>query len=343
MPPVVRAFLVDDSAVSRLALRQALATDPRIEIVGEANSGEAALERIPGASPDIVLMDIVMPGFDGFETTRELMHGYARPIIVISDMGSNAATGFEALRAGALDVIGKPNADELADPAWVRRFCHRIRMLAEIPVITRHRTEGSQPLVIEKSAIRPAGNRIEMVCIGASTGGPPALKAILDAIKSPPRWPVLIVQHMSKGFTNGMASWLGNATNHDVRMASDGERGQAGVFYIAPNGGHLELGPHRLAVTSGPPLGGHRPAVDRLFSSAARSRLASRTVAVLLTGMGSDGARGLEELRKAGAWTIAQDEASSVVYGMPKAAVDLDAACEVLPLTGIARYLGSIS
>lgn len=343
MPSKVRAFLVDDSAVSRLALRRALATDPRIEIVGEAGSGEAALDRIPSAFPDIVLMDIVMPGVDGLETTRELMHGYAKPVIVISDMGSNAATGFEALRAGALDVIGKPSAEELADPAWVRRFCHRIRMLAEIPVITRRRVEGSKPLVIERRATRPEASRVEMVCIGASTGGPPALRAVLDGIKSRPQWPVLIVQHMSKGFTTGMASWLGSATGQDVRLASDGEQWQPGVFYIAPDGGHLELGPHRLAVTAGPPLGGHQPAVDRLFSSVARSRLASRTVAVLLTGMGSDGARGLEDLRKAGAWTIAQDEVSSVVFGMPKAAVDLGAACEELSLDEIARYMGSIA
>lgn len=343
MPPKIRAFLVDDSAVSRHALRQALAQDPDIEIVGEASSGEAALDMIPSAAPDIVLMDIVMPGVDGLETTRELMHGYARPVIIISDIGGQAATSFEALRAGALDVIGKPDAEELADPEWVQGFCRRVRMLAEIPVITRRRLEGSARPKFGAKATHPGANRVDLVCIGASTGGPPALRTILDAIERKPRWPLLIVQHMSTGFTQGMATWLQTATGRDVRLAVDGERWQPGVVYIAPDDGHLELESHRLAISTSAPLSGHRPAVDRLFSSVARSRLATKTVAVLLTGMGSDGARGMEDLRRAGAWTIAQDEASSVVYGMPKAAIELEATREVLPLAEIAAYLGSIA
>jgi chemotaxis response regulator CheB len=141
----------------------------------------------------------------------------------------------------------------------------------------------------------------------------------------------------------GMVGWLAAATGRDVRLAENSDRPVPGVVYIASDDGHLELGGQRVRIMKTPPLGGHRPAVDRLFQSVARSRTASRTVAVVLTGMGSDGARGLEELRRAGAWTIAQDQSSSVVYGMPKAAVDLEAAQEVLPLTEIAAYLSSIA
>lgn len=147
---------------------------------------------------------------------------------------------------------------------------------------------------------------------------------------------------MSHGFMGGMVDWLKAATCQEIRLAEDGVGLEPGVVFVAGGGGHLEIGNQRLRVTTSPPLDGHRPAVDRLFQSVARSRFASRTVGVVLTGMGGDGARGLEELRNADGWTIAQDEASCAVYGMPKAAVDREAACEVLSLTEIAEYLGSV-
>jgi two-component system chemotaxis response regulator CheB len=271
------------------------------------------------------------------------MHHYPKPVIIVSDIGSDAQMSFEALRAGALEVIGKPDAEQLTDQEWVRRFCRKIRMLAEIPVITRYRSSRGIERPEPRRPTRPEADRVELVCIGASTGGPPALRTIVDAFGGPPRWPVLVVQHMSKGFMAGMVGWLAAATGRDVRLAENSDRPVPGVVYIASDDGHLELGGQRVRIMKTPPLGGHRPAVDRLFQSVARSRTASRTVAVVLTGMGSDGARGLEELRRAGAWTIAQDQSSSVVYGMPKAAVDLEAAQEVLPLTEIAAYLSSIA
>jgi len=339
----VRAFLVDDSAVSRHALRHALSGDPRIEIIGEATSGEEALERIPNVAPDIILMDIVMPGTDGLETTRELMHHFPKPVIIISDIGTQADTSFEALRAGALEVIGKPSAEELADNEWLRRFRRKIRMLAEIPVITRYRSNRERTPHVTPRPTRPAAGNVDLICLGSSTGGPPALRTIVDAFAGRPKTPVLIVQHMSSGFTEGMVRWLAGATGTDVRIAENGAQVEPGVIYVAADDGHLELGNHRLHISSTPPLGGHRPAIDRLFESVARSRIASRTVAAVLTGMGSDGARGLENLRRAGAWTIAQDRETSTVYGMPKAASDLDAAREILPLAEIASFLGSIS
>ncbi|MCP4899921.1 MAG: chemotaxis-specific protein-glutamate methyltransferase CheB [bacterium] len=338
---MTRVFVVDDSMVCRVALRRALECDPQIEIVGEASSGEEALQRIPESYPDIVLMDIVMSQLDGLGATRELMSSYPKPVLIISDqIGGHADRSFEALRAGALDVVGKPSADQLADGNFVAALCHKIRMLSEIPVVTR-RGSGDNRVIRQRRrrSQRPLTSQLELVCLGASTGGPPALQRILNAMPSGVPWPILIVQHMTPGFTEGMVSWLRRATNHDVRLAENGERPAPGVVYVAQDEVHLELVGRRLRVLSAKPVGGHRPSVDVLFASVASTAPAAACLAVVLTGMGRDGAQGMKLLREAGAWTIAQDERSCVVYGMPKAAVDEDAACESLSLDEVAGYL----
>jgi two-component system chemotaxis response regulator CheB len=341
----VRAFLVDDSAVSRTAFRRLLLTDPAITVVGEAVNGREALGRIPEARPDIVLMDIVMPVMDGIAATRELMSSYARPVLIISDqIGGEADMSFEALRAGALDVIGKPSATELADQATVAALCRKVKMLAEIPVVTRNRRRAStQPAVEQKRVDRPPAEQVSMVCIGASAGGPPALQRILSTLPPEPRWPVVVVQHMTPGFTTSLVSWLQRATGCHVVLATGGAAARPGMVYIAPDNSHLEVVGRRMRLRDAAPLNGHRPSVDALLGSVAITRQARETVAVLLTGMGRDGADGLAELRAAGAWTLAQDQASSAVWGMPEAAVKLNAACEVLPLDEIATFLASIA
>jgi two-component system chemotaxis response regulator CheB len=337
-------LLVDDSAVSRLALRRALEGGTRLEVVAEARSGSEALRQVAACDPDIVLMDIVMPGMDGLSATRELLASSPRPVLIISDqIGGDADRSFDALRAGALDVVGKPTAEQLANLEFVAGLQRKVRMLAGIPVMTRRSpTTDGQPRRPRTGADRPTAGEVELVCLGASTGGPPALQRILSALPRPPRWPVLVVQHMTPGFTAGMVRWLGRSTGIEVELATAGATLRPGVVHVAPDGAHLELVGRRLRLSTAPPVEGHRPSVSALLASVASTGPASATVAAVLTGMGRDGAEGLALLRQAGAWTVAQDRQSSVVFGMPGAAVECDAACEVCSLEGIASYLAAI-
>ncbi|MFV2073322.1 MAG: chemotaxis-specific protein-glutamate methyltransferase CheB [Thermoanaerobaculales bacterium] len=337
-----RVFIVDDSAVSRMALRQAVEGDGRARVVGEAIDGHQALERIHDAEPDIVLMDIMMAKMDGIEATRALMRSFPRPVLIISDLvGRDCDLNFKALEAGALDLIRKPSALELADEAAVGRLRRKVRLLAGVPVVTRHQRRTRPPRTELRTAIGDGTSigEVSVVCIGASTGGPAAVLRVLAALNGGSPWPILLVQHTIAGFTAGMVKWLGHASGLEVVVAEDRVRPRPGVIYVAPDDHHLEFRGERMALTVGPPLGGHRPAVDALFDSIADGGAAEGAIAVLMSGMGSDGARGLQRIRRAGGWTIAQDEASSVVYGMPKVAVELEAACEVLSVDGIAARL----
>jgi two-component system chemotaxis response regulator CheB len=338
----VKVFIVDDSPTCRYTLRRVLNDDPSIHIVGEAGDGIEAIRAIPSAMPDLVLMDIVMPRMDGLQTLQELMEVSPLPVLVISDrIGGNLDMSFEALERGALEVIGKPSMAQLSDPGYRRALWRRIHLLAEIPVITRRRSRSST-VPAPRSAGRPGSGQVTLVCVGTSTGGPPALQLLMRSLPISMGWPMLIVQHMTPGFIGSMASWLQGSTGRSIEVAQDGIVPAPGTVYIAADGGHLELVESRLRITDSPPHGGHRPSVDTLLCSIASSSYASQTVGMVLTGMGRDGAAGLQQLRKAGGWTIAQDEMSSVVYGMPKAAVELEAACEVLSIGEIAEYLASI-
>jgi two-component system chemotaxis response regulator CheB len=363
-----KVFIVDDSPVSRAALRRLLQDDPEITFIGEATKGEEALDLIPKVAPDLVLMDIFMPGINGLETTRRLLQVYPRPVLIISDqVGGNAELSFEALRAGALDVIGKPSLSELTNVETAAALRRKIKLLAGVPVITRHGGPGSRKSpdkhhkqvaarVIERRAERaepprqppprrqrPGADRVGLVLLGASTGGPPALLRILTQLDCAARWPTVVVQHMTPGFMHSMVSWLHDVTGQEIAVAEDGIEPEAGVVYVAGDGYHLEIEDGHFRLNQNPPLRGHRPAIDATLSSVALCPQAERVVAVLLTGMGEDGAKGLKMLRDAGAWTIAQDERSSVVYGMPKAAIQNGAACEELSLAEIATYLANIS
>jgi two-component system chemotaxis response regulator CheB len=393
---MIRVLIVDDSAVARFALRRMLASDSEIEVVGEARSGEQALRMVSSLQPDLVLMDITMEGMDGLAATRNLMQTSPRPVIIVSDhVGRRANVGFEALQAGALEVIAKPTARDVEDTEAQRRLQRLIRLGAEVPVVTRRRTLGAgaeaprhtatlsengekasrdsvrQPQArnnhaernqtlharvasasdaLERSLPRPPTtpptppwrNPPSLICIGASTGGPPALATLLAALAPEPHCPIVIVQHITATFTEGLARWLSQNARLQVEVVSGTTTLRAGTVYIAPGDLHLEITMEgRLTTSDGAPESGHRPSVDVLFESVAASPLVSNTLAILLTGMGRDGARGLKAIRDAGGWTIAQDQATSVVYGMPKAAAEIGAAREILPLNTIAERLNA--
>ena len=350
MPQALRVFIADDSATSRIAFRRLITSDPGFFVVGEASDGRAAVEEIARKRPQVVLMDIVMPRMDGLEATRTIMAQHPTPVVLISDLvGRDANLNFKALQAGALDLLRKPSAEDLADAGFRKRFLRDLRLWSEVPLITRRATAGPAPkqsAPTRKRSVNPpyrasaAGIDPELVCIGASTGGPPALARLLADIGTEPPWPILIVQHITSGFVTGLGRWLTETTPISVSVAEHGETIRKGRAYLAPDERHLVLRGDILYHDAGAPCKGHRPSVDVLFESVAAGGRATSTVAVLLTGMGSDGAQGLSALRSAGAWTIAQDEASSVVYGMPREAIQLGAAREVLPLEEIGGRLG---
>ncbi len=338
---VTRVVLVDDSATVRAVLRRLFARAGDIEVIGEAADGESAVELVVSARPDLVLMDIEMPRLDGFGATERIMAVRPTPILVLSSRANRdqMQTSFEALRRGALEVLAKPE-DPSGWDLMARTLPETVRFLA-----------GQRPKPA-RTAVEPVlapgkpgiSRDIRWVALGASTGGPGAIHAFLASLPADLPVTTLIVQHIAAGFEEGFAEWLARELCRDVQVATDGESCREGAVRIAPAGAHLRLTPGRsLKVDSlTPPRHGHRPSVDELFFSCAESS-PRQTAGVLLTGMGSDGAEGLTALRKAGGLTMVQDEATSVVFGMPRAAIERGAAEFVLPPRALAAALAGWS
>ncbi|MEO1170779.1 MAG: chemotaxis-specific protein-glutamate methyltransferase CheB [Myxococcota bacterium] len=331
----VTVYLVDDSAVARVALAAMLNAQEGVRVVGVAATGREALSQIPKMCPSIVLLDVIMPSTNGFETARELMSLHPVPIVLVSDLvGRNAKLSFEGFAAGAVDVVRKPSAKELQTPATGEAWARKLRTLARVPVIRRRDSTVDPVPSSGFDEAMPA--LVSVVAIGASTGGPRAIDYLLHEIGPNPPWPVLIVQHLSQGFTTGLIEWLAR-DGARVEEAVNNEVPRPGVYYLAPDQHHLALRGGRFRVTR--ETQGHSPSADILFRSLADHAEPHRVIGILLTGMGRDGAEGLRELRAAGGWTIAEHESSCVVYGMPAAAVDAGAAREVLDLPRIAGRL----
>jgi two-component system chemotaxis response regulator CheB len=317
----VRVLIVDDSAVIRQLLSNLLSADPEIEVVGTAADPYIARDRIKTLNPDVVTLDVEMPNMDGLTFLKKIMSLRPMPVIMISTLTqAGAEITLEALEVGAVDFIAKPTSDVAHSMAAIASELQaKVKAAATVRVAAyRDRT----PPAPVKRPERPARPTDRIVFIGASTGGVEALKVVLMGLPASCP-PVLITQHMPARFTTAFAERLNRECPMTVSEAQHDDIIEAGHVYIAPGSHHLEIvrnGMHfRCALNDGPPVSGHRPSVDVLFRSAARVA-GSRAVGAILTGMGKDGAEGMFELRRAGGSTVGQDEASSLIYGMPRMA-----------------------
>ena len=344
----IRVLIVDDSASVRQMMTAVLSEDPEIEVIGAAQDPIAAARFIQEQLPDVVTLDVEMPRMDGITFLRKLMSQCPIPVVMCSSLTeAGSETLLQALEAGAVDVILKPRmgvADHLAEHR--REICATVKGAAFARVLRLSRSQPAPaPRLTADAVLPPPGGRsmsrtTEMVvCLGASTGGTEALRAVLQAL--PANAPgIVVVQHMPANFTTSFARRLDSMCEVAVKEAEDGDTVLRGHVLIAPGGKHTMLqrqgARYLVSVRDGPLVARHRPSVDVLFRSAARYAGAN-AVGVIMTGMGDDGARGLLEMREAGARTFAQDEATSVVFGMPKEAILRGAAEKVVPLESIAR------
>jgi two-component system chemotaxis response regulator CheB len=332
---MIRVLIVEDSPTLRMLLKTILESDPEIAVIGMAASGEEGVRQALVLKPDLITMDVHLPGMDGFAATRRIMEEQPTPIIIVSSSVDQheVMTTFNAIQAGALDVLQKPTSINHPDFAALReRLITAVKLMSEVKVIRRYRSPMAR-----RSAGEPPrpGRTFSLLAIGASTGGPAALNAILKELPAEFPLPVLIVQHMTTGFTAGLVAWLQLESRLKIKIAEDGEPLRGGTVYVAPDDTHLLVTARGMAgLSKAPPVSHVRPSATVLFESVARV-YGPDAIGVLLTGMGDDGAVGLRAMRERGAATIAQDEATSAVYGMPRAAVELGAADQVLPLPQI--------
>ncbi len=341
----MKVLVVEDSLTIRKHIVELLEADPRFVVVGEAADGKVAIERCQSLRPDVITMDMMLPVMTGLAATEYIMAYCPTPILIVSaslNRGELFRT-YEALAAGAVDVLEKPSDEPDAD--WGRRLCDAVALVARIRVITHPRARltprGQLP---QPAGSLPPRRDARLVAIGASTGGPGALRTLLQALPADFALPILLVLHIAEPFGAAMAEWLDAQTPIAVRYAVDGEPlppvGRPCVL-MAPPDRHLEVTDRgRLRLHDGPERHSCRPSVDVLFESLAR-HLAGGTIACLLTGMGRDGAQGLLAIRQQGGLTLAQDELTSVVFGMPGEAAKIGAAARVLPIEGMAGAIAA--
>jgi two-component system chemotaxis response regulator CheB len=341
---MTRVLVVDDSAVVRQVFARELARDPELEVVGSAPDPFVARDLIVQRKPDVLTLDLEMPRMDGITFLRKLMHYYPLPVVVVSSLTpAGGELALEALAAGAVDVMCKPGAaftvgDMTAQLVDKVKSAAHVDLKRRAAQLARGAGVAAAPPPVAQALTRTTN---QVLAIGASTGGTVALEAILR--RMPPNAPgTVITQHMPEMFTKYFADRLNQVSKVEVREGADGDSVVPGVALIAPGDKHMLLrrsgARYCVSVRDGPRVNRHRPSVDVMFRSVAQCA-GRNAVGVILTGMGGDGAQGLLEMRQAGARTLAQDEASCVVFGMPKVAIDLGAAEKVVPLDGMASEI----
>jgi two-component system chemotaxis response regulator CheB len=346
---VTRVLIVDDSQVVREFLKDWISAEKDLQVVGEAKDGSEALDLVKRKSPDIVIMDVMMPKMSGLEATEKIMAYNPTPILifssVVNDKEMNIA--FEAVSRGALDVMAKPGGGGKREKEVREDLIKKVRFLSRVPVI-RHplgklkarKLVASAPVQREeprKEIAEVADREITrhgILGIGASTGGPKALSDLLRVFPKNFPAPIVVVQHIADAFIEGLAKWLGGLAKLEVKVAAQGEELRAGKVYLAPAGRHMLVRNNRVELSAAPPVNNCKPAVDVLFNSLAED-YQEKMVAVLLTGMGNDGASGMKAIHEKGGRTIVQDQKSSTVFGMPGSAIELGAVDEVAALDDI--------
>lgn len=332
MPRLIRVLITDDSSMARGLLRAILEEEEGIEVIAEARNGKEAIELVQHLQPDLITMDLDMPVMGGMEAIEEIMHTKAVPILVVSSE-SDAEKAYEALRLGALEVINKPaySPDEAAE------FVAKVRLLSGVPMITRLRRKPCvmPPVLHLDMAADKRPDYEQVFVIASSTGGPQALANLLPQLDEHFPAPILIAQHMSDGFVSGMAHWLSTLCKLPVKVAEEGETLQAGQVYVSPSEKHLTITKsHKVHLKPCLERDIYHPSCDQLLDSVARS-YGQNAVGIILTGMGRDGAAGMAAIHAQGGVTLAQDEASSVIYGMNQEAVNAGVVHRVLPLSEI--------
>ena len=358
----IRVLIVDDSASVRMTLSEIIGSDPDLEVMATAADPYVAVERIRQEVPDVMFLDIELPRMDGLTFLRKIMSQRPIPVVICSSLAeAGSDTLMQALEAGAVDVVAKPRVDTTEFLKESRmRICDAAKAAAHAkfrgvhkpaPVMNVEAKLTADAIIPPHSEARAASVRAKqpqtdpIICIGASTGGTEALREVLERLPADSPG-VIIVQHMPEKFTNAFARRLNGLCAVEVKEAEDGDVVQAGRVLIAPGNQHMVL--HRAGsrytvnIVDGPHVSRHRPSVDVMFRSA--SQVAGRNaMGIILTGMGDDGARGLLEMRQAGSHTIAQDEESCVVFGMPKEAIMRGAAVKIVPLSRVATEIETYS
>lgn len=343
---MIRVLIVDDSTVLRQSTRFILQSDAAIQVIGEACNGADAVTLVEHLHPDVVTMDLRMPKMGGVDAIREIMAAHPVPIVVVTgvDMEQETELSTQITRLGAVSILKRPTGMATQGyQAFAVKLIEQVKLMSAVKVIRRTQLmvnvqRETPPVRGINSPVNPL-QKIQIIAIGSSTGGPAALHKILSTFPSALPVPIVIVQHISFGFVDGLASWLNDASPMNVQVGRPGDKIMPGKVYIAPDDRHMlidQLG--HIGLSPAPPVSGHRPSITPLFESVARA-FGPAAVGVILTGMGADGAAGMKTLRDAGAVTIAQDEASCVVFGMPKEAIALGAVQRVAPLENIAQVL----